>query len=348
MTPGAVRGCAARARVVASAPGEVTTDAGAGLEIFVPGLDDISHNVGNGPMHVGDVDYYLEGDGGQVNEHNLYEYGECHAHYHFSHYGAFYFGQDDEAVGGKRAFCLESTNRSSNNETTPLWSPYGFCEYQGIAAGWGDMYQAGLDCQWVDVTEVASPVTAPLTSHANPDDLLCEGVPQLDDEGLPVWVATDLTTEDGEPIDTVACDAVPDRMDNNRDAVDATLPAAGEGLITTECARGQIGPRRDCGFVALGGVEGCSAGEATTIKCRIPMGAAPAVVRVCEASEVLGAGMACVYLDALANESLLAGVLDVTFACPALRDDDEPGGSYALYAAPLLPGDDLSDVTCTP
>jgi hypothetical protein len=361
--------------------GEVTTEAGADLKVFLPGLrnhrvtyryfppescaiaegcigapgwrrllqfDAISHNVGNGPLHVGDVDYYLEGDGGEVNSHHLYEYSECHGHYHFSHYGSFFYGEDDEAVGGKRAFCLESTNRLSNNETTPLWSPYGFCDYQGIAAGWGDMYQAGLDCQWVDVTDVVSPVTAPLSSHVNPSDLLCEGVPGLDDDGYPKWVATDLKNDDEQPIDTIDCDAVPERMANNRDGVDAELPAPGLGLVTGLCTRGQVGPLRDCGFAPVGDVQNCPAGKGSAVKCRIDVGAAPAVVRVCEASAVLDAGMACTYLDSLANESLLEGMRDVAFPCPAARDADEQGGRFALYAAPLLPGDDPPDVTCTP
>jgi hypothetical protein len=359
--------------------GKITNEVGADLEVYVPGLqnnrviyryfepdscalaegcvggpgwrrllqfDAISHNVGAGPMHIGDVDYYLEGDGGEVNEHNLYEFSACHEHYHFSHYGSFYYGEDDEAVGGKRAFCLESTNRLSNNEVTPLWSPYGFCEYQGIEAGWGDMYQAGLDCQWVDVTDIDSPATAPLTSHANPDDLLCEGVPSFDEDGAPVWASTELTTEAGEPIDTIECDAFPDRAENNRDSVDMVLPGPGLGLITTECSRGQVGPRKDCGFALVGELGECTSSESTTIQCTVPEGEMPVVVRVCEASQVLGVGTACTYRDSLANESLVDGTLEVTFDCPYARDDSETGGSYALYAGALLPGDTLGDVEC--
>jgi hypothetical protein len=362
--------------------GELTTPDGADLDIYRPGLennrvtyryfeddscavsegciddtgfrrllqfDAISHNVGGQPLHIGDVDYYLEGDGGEVNEHNLYELSECHGHYHFSHYGAFYYGDAREAVGGKRAFCLESTNRLSNNETTALWSPYGFCDYQGIAAGWGDMYQAGLDCQWVDITDVATPTTQKLSSLANPDDLLCEGQVQLEDDGSPIWMSTDLTTAEGEPIDTVACVAGEDRAANNEDSIDVAVPAPGEGLITSACNRGQAGPRRDCDYAPVAGVRSCAAGESVTLSCSVASAAAPMLVRACEASHVLGVGLACTYAAALANQVVDAdgAAATVELDCPLARSTREPGGRYALYVAPLFDGDAPADVTCT-
>lgn len=360
--------------------GELTNPDGADLAIYLPGLrnnrityryfeegscavaegciggtgfrrllqfDAISHNVGGKPMHIGDVDFYLEGDGGEVNAHNLYEFSDCHNHYHFSHYGAFYYGDDREAVGGKRAFCLESTNRLSNNETTPLWSPYGFCDYQGIEAGWGDMYQAGLDCQWVDITDVESPKTASLISVANPDGLLCEGEPQLDDAGLPMWMSTELTTAEGEPVDTVACIPGDDYEVNNEDSVEVSVPAPGAGLITTACTRGQAGPLRDCDFAPVTPVRECDTNEPKTIRCSIAAGANPMIVRVCEASHVLGAGLACTYLGSLANVIVDGEDVSATLDCPAPRSQREPGGRYALYVAPLFDGDEPAVVTCS-
>jgi len=30
------------------------------------------------------------------------------------------------------------------------------CENQGLTSGWADVYSAGLDCQWIDITGVPS------------------------------------------------------------------------------------------------------------------------------------------------------------------------------------------------
>jgi hypothetical protein len=102
-------------------------------------------NNGGVPAHIGDVS-----EGAAVIEHNMFELSACHGHMHFSHYGAFSFDTGTNApLGSKQAFCLESTSRYLNNESTPLTHPDG-CHFQGIAAGWGDDYIAGIECQWVD------------------------------------------------------------------------------------------------------------------------------------------------------------------------------------------------------
>jgi hypothetical protein len=79
------------------------------------------------------------------------------------------------------------------------------------------------------------------------------------------------------------------------------------------------------------------------------------VVRVCEASSVLGAGTACWDAEALAYQNLNAGDVDsgagaevsLTFTCPSARSELEPGGKFALYQAPLWPEDELAAATCT-
>ncbi len=83
------------------------------------------------------------------------------------------------------------------------------------------------------------------------------------------------------------------------------------------------------------------------MRCTVPAGSAPQVVRVCEASSVLGAGVACVASDALATGELGAAV-NIAFTCPAARSTVEPGGSYALYTGASFTSDANAVVTCTP
>lgn len=309
------------------------------------------HNVGGAALAIGDVDYYLEGGGTLLADHNIFEYSTCHEHYHFSYYGDFLFGSGDLQSGNKQAFCLQSTNRYSNSEYSPLTHPYGACNYQGIQAGWGDDYGAGIECQWIDVTEVnvsEGSAEGDLTFVFNPEAFLCEGKPVLDADGNPIWEETEFETVHGDPVDRASCDFVEGWDDNNRSR--KTLDVTRGGLILTDCSRGQIGPLRDCGFSEGAGslvTAACSPGETVTLVCSLPTAAEPALVRACEYSQVLGMGTACVFRDALLNETLDPGAeTQLEVACPAARSDSEPGGTISLYAAPILPGDTL-DLDCS-
>lgn len=306
------------------------------------------HNVGGQALDIGDIDYYLDGSGSILADHNIFEYSDCHEHYHFSYYGDFVFGSGDEQTGNKQAFCLQSTNRYSNSEYSPLTHPYGACDFQGIQAGWGDDYGAGIECQWIDVTNVdvsAGDKQGELTFVFNPEDFLCEGEPVLDEDGNPTWEETGFETVHGDPVDRAVCDFVPDYDANNR--ADKTLDVTRGGLIAQPCTRGQLGPRRDCDFSE--GNEptvSCPPGETIRLSCAVPAAAAPAVLRVCEYSQVLDMGIACVFREALANETLLPGVTELELDCPSGRSDSEPGGTVALYTAPALPGDEV-DLDCS-
>lgn len=304
------------------------------------------HNVGGQALDIGDIDYYLEGSGSVLADHNIFEYSDCHEHYHFSYYGDFIFGSGDEQTGNKQAFCLQSTNRYSNSEYSPLTHPYGACDFQGIQAGWGDDYGAGIECQWIDVTNVDledGDAQGELAFVFNPEDFLCEGEPVLDEDGNPTWEETEFETVHGDPVDRAVCDFVPDYDANNRG--EKTLDVTRGGLIVSECTRGQIGPNRDCGFTEGAGEQAtiaCPPGETVRLSCALPEDAAPAVLRACEYSQVLGMGTACVFREALVNETLLSGETEVDIECPLARSESEPGGTVALYTAPILPGDDLN------
>jgi hypothetical protein len=83
-------------------------------------------------------------------------FSACHNHYHFTEYADYRLldmGGQIVARGHKQAFCL-----------IDLWQPPGLggdprpqfptCEFQGISAGWADVYDRSLDCQWIDITGV--------------------------------------------------------------------------------------------------------------------------------------------------------------------------------------------------
>jgi hypothetical protein len=309
-------------------------------------------NTGSAPLEIGNVDYFLDmpDDPTPNANHHIYEYSECHMHYHFSHYATFAFGGSTD-LGSKRAFCLESVARYSNNEHSPTWSPYSSCHFQGISQGWADQYNAGIECQWVDVTSIDTsngPVSKPLDVTSNPDGFLCEGQPVLDKKGEIVWQSTAFETDAGEPVDRPKCDFMDGWDANNATTVGVTLPPPGEGMLTSPCTRGQIGKLRNCGFSYDHEVRACKAGKKFSLSCSLAEGSAPQVVRICEASAVLGAGVACSDADALATQELVdANAVAFDVPCPGARDDDEPGGSYALYTAPSFPGDAAAEVTCT-
>jgi len=308
-------------------------------------------NLGGEALDIGDIDYYLEGSGSVLADHNIFEYSECHEHYHFSYYGDFQFGSGDAQTGNKQAFCLQSTNRYSNNEYSPLTHPYGACNFQGIQAGWGDDYGAGIECQWVDVTDVelsGDSAEGELSFIFNPEAFLCEGTPVLDEDGNPVFEATEFETVHGDPVDRLMCDFVEGWDQNNRG--DNSVQITRGGLITSACTRGQIGPLRDCGFAeGAGSLDNvaCAPGKTISVRCTLPDDAAPAVVRACEYSKALETGTACVYRDALVNSVVEPGSPELSIECPAARDEaTEPGGTITLYSAPLLPTDAAGALDC--
>ncbi len=103
--------------------------------------------------NTGDGDLFLGNPEAAGNPH--FVWSDCHGHYHFDSY-AEYSLLDPEgnsvAPGHKQAFCLMDLEP---------WSPgVGFgdavyhCGYQGISAGFSDVYDSYLDCQFIDVTDV--------------------------------------------------------------------------------------------------------------------------------------------------------------------------------------------------
>ncbi len=298
-------------------------------------FDATVHNVGRAPLHIGPV---VRED----PETNVFEYSSCHDHFHYSHYGEFYLADSDDVQSSKRAFCVQSTSRYANDETSPLTHDYS-CTFQGIQAGWVDEYIAGLDTQWIDISDLdVGPEgrTVQLGFRSNGDGFLCEGLPILGEDGAPLWEVTSLTTDDGKPISRPRC-TLPDDWDaNNVGEIDVLLPPAGS-FVTEPCQSGESGPARNCGFAGLAlplAGEGCVQGETVELTLSVAAPGEPQVVRVCETSSALG-GLACGREAAVANGVVGAELTTFVFACPAIRDGRAGEGGFALFSAPVWPAD---------
>ena len=79
----------------------------------------------------------------------------------------------------------------------------------------------------------------------------------------------------------------------------------------------------------------CAPGEPVQLTCSVDGRDVPQVMRLCEYSTVLGTGVACTFGDSLANTIVTGETAGLEFTCPISRDENEPGGLFSLYTAPL-------------
>lgn len=108
-------------------------------------FDTVTPNLGPGDVFVGDP-----------AGNNNFIFSQCHAHYHFEEYADYrLLDMQGNLVrrGHKQAFCLIDLFRlpGGNGNARPQFPD---CGFQGISAGWADIYNRALDCQWVDITGV--------------------------------------------------------------------------------------------------------------------------------------------------------------------------------------------------
>ena len=127
-------------------------------------------NVGNGDLIVGRPEDHPE----------WFEYSPCHGHYHFREYADYrlWTPAQHQAYDALRVADPQLTAAevlAANPQLTPVKGekagfciidviPYELvsvpkylsCAFQGISAGWADEYDASLDGQFVDVTDVTS------------------------------------------------------------------------------------------------------------------------------------------------------------------------------------------------
>ncbi|MBG40290.1 MAG: hypothetical protein CMP74_03610 [Flavobacteriales bacterium] len=100
--------------------------------------------------NIGDQDYFI-GSVQDTEETNQFEWDECHNHWHYKGYAEYVlFDEQGQLipVGFKNGFCVMDLECSDGGTFT-----YG-CSVMGISAGCGDIYGAGLGCQWIDITNV--------------------------------------------------------------------------------------------------------------------------------------------------------------------------------------------------
>lgn len=103
-----------------------------------------------------------------------FQFFECHGHYHFKGFASYVLRNKDGSIaakGNKVSFCLEDVLRW--DRLAPLKAAYD-CDFQGIQAGWSDIYDSGLPGQWVDVTGLPAG-DYDLEVTVNPDQGLTEG-----------------------------------------------------------------------------------------------------------------------------------------------------------------------------
>ncbi len=147
--------------------------------------------------NIGEGDLFL----GNPTASDLFMYSDCHDHHHFLGYANYELrdlnGQI-AATGHKQAFCLLDLDPDSPNAGMAQYS----CNFQGISAGWSDIYSSDLPCQWVDITGVPAGDYM-LAVQVNFDQILAESDYTNNTVEVPVTVTGESCTGCGQA--DVAC-----------------------------------------------------------------------------------------------------------------------------------------------
>ncbi len=254
------------------------------FDTFTPNIGTADFTIGNPSAHP-----------------DLFEFSTCHGHYHFGGYADYRLINSagvEVGRGHKQAFCLLDSEEYIPGSPPPRYD----CGDQGISRGWGDVYSAGLDCQWVDVTDVA-PGNYTLRVSVNNDRIIQESDYANNIVEIPVVVTLDLPPP-------------------------PTIP-------TDPCASPTSGENRNCGWENAGTFT-CFTGTTVTLGCAQECGpgfhVADTVLRVCAGDASCSAATAIASNDDApgeCNESL--GSI-VSFACPAL-------GRYTVLRGPFRSGE---------
>ena len=119
-------------------------------------------NIGKAALVIGDPH----------NRPEMFESSPCHGHFHLKGAAAYeLLNSSGETVlrARKQAFCFRDNVAFSASAGPARFT----CEFQGISAGWEDIYDKSLDCQWLDITGLAGG-TYLLQVTVNPDGVFTE------------------------------------------------------------------------------------------------------------------------------------------------------------------------------
>ncbi len=262
-------------------------------------FDTFTPNVGTGDFRMGVPTAHPD----------LFQFSACHMHYHFNGYASYTLLDSTgatAATGHKQAFCLE------DYEATTSTAPAAYdCTNQGISVGWGDLYGAYLDCQWIDVTDVAPG----------------EYTIRIDINGGSA-AATHLIPEIS--------------YDNNTANAHVTIPADNPAVDPLAACSPAINGVRDCGWLNAGTFT-CTPGTTVTVGCGGSCGVGScmgdSLLRVCPDSAPCGSHAALAQGDSECGGTAPNDCPGARFMCPL-------SAHYTLLTASYDYG--VTTETCVP
>ncbi len=104
--------------------------------------------------NIGDLDFYVGPEPeNEIDVSTQWEWDPCHDHWHYESYAEYVLFDENNnklPIGFKNGFCVMDLDCSIGGGDSKY-----HCENQGISVGCGDIYDAELDCQWIDITDIS-------------------------------------------------------------------------------------------------------------------------------------------------------------------------------------------------
>lgn len=99
--------------------------------------------------NIGNADYYI---GEPATNPGQFTFNNCHGHAHYEGYAEYRLYKPNGQmipIGFKNGFCVLDFDGCPDGGTAKF-----SCSDMGISKQCGDIYASGLDCQWIDITDV--------------------------------------------------------------------------------------------------------------------------------------------------------------------------------------------------